>query len=410
MRVCAQSAPDSGPLKPEELTLDTAVRFALQNNPELATLRQQHGIAAAAVVIAYTYPYNPVWEAKVRATTGPASAGITNAVSNEHKVFMDVEIRGQHKFRKQGACAALSRTDAEIAYQEQLMAVRVIRAYNTLLYRQQKLKLLEETVQLNERTVEQALELRQANRITAADLTVARSEVVNAKAILGTGRAAVNTALYDLRRLLGLVDQPVAIKGTLETSPRAWEKAPLTDMALGQRADLRARQAAIAEAEARLRLQIADRWGNPNFGPAFEYDPTRVTLIGAQFTIPLGIFNRHRGEILQREAERTRAALDLRQVEITIRIDVEAALKRLETARAWAKSYQTDALPQLQKSLQEMKVLFSEAAVDVLRVIDINRKILTARDSYLDALWEVSQAEADLAAAAGDPFLVIAPF
>jgi hypothetical protein len=42
----------------------------LQNNPELAALRQQHGIAAAGVVIARTYPFNPLWEGKIRPAWG----------------------------------------------------------------------------------------------------------------------------------------------------------------------------------------------------------------------------------------------------------------------------------------------------------------------------------------------------
>jgi hypothetical protein len=44
--------------------------------------------------------------------------------------------------------------------------------------------------------------------------------------------------------------------------------------------------------------------------------------------------------------------------------------------------------------------------VDVLRVIDVHRKLLRARDGYLDTLWELRQAQADLAAALGDPALL----
>jgi hypothetical protein len=36
-------------------------------------------------------------------------------------------------------------------------------------------------------------------------------------------------------------------------------------------------------------------------------------------------------------------------------------------------------------------------------VLDIRRKLLKARDSYLDALWEASQAQSDLTAAVGGP-------
>src|SRR5262249_17475494 len=102
---------------PPILTRDAAVIWALRNNPELATLRQHNVIAAASVVIANTYPFNPVLEAKVRAASGPESAGITNRVSNEHKVLIDVEVRSQGQHRRRAADAALTRTDWEIAFQ-----------------------------------------------------------------------------------------------------------------------------------------------------------------------------------------------------------------------------------------------------------------------------------------------------
>src|SRR5580765_6826307 len=64
------------PTLPEKLPMDVAVRWALQNNPELAGIRQQHGVAEAAVVIARTYPFNPTWTNKLFAVSGPP--GITN--------------------------------------------------------------------------------------------------------------------------------------------------------------------------------------------------------------------------------------------------------------------------------------------------------------------------------------------
>src|SRR5579862_8678496 len=69
--------PDSNREKPV-LTLEAAVHYALENNPTLAYQRQQHGIAAAHVIIADTYPFNPTLENRIQAATGPASAGITN--------------------------------------------------------------------------------------------------------------------------------------------------------------------------------------------------------------------------------------------------------------------------------------------------------------------------------------------
>ncbi len=87
----APSTPAAVPVP--TLTLDEAVRYALENNPELAAVRQQRGIAEAGVVIARAYPFNPVWEGMTRAANGPAEAGITNRIVNEHKVSIDVELR-----------------------------------------------------------------------------------------------------------------------------------------------------------------------------------------------------------------------------------------------------------------------------------------------------------------------------
>jgi hypothetical protein len=150
---------------PEVLTREAAMRWDLQNNPELAALRQQHGISAAAVVIAETYPFNPIWEAKVRAANGPESAGITNRVSNEHKILLDVEVRHQGQYRRLAAGAALTRTDWEIAFQELSLTVRVLRAFDTVIYQQNKLALVEETLRLNEAAAKDVSVLAQQGRL-----------------------------------------------------------------------------------------------------------------------------------------------------------------------------------------------------------------------------------------------------
>lgn len=389
------------------LTRETAIGRALQNNPALAALRQQHGIAAAGVVIARTYPFNPVWEGKVRAASGPEGAGITNRVSNEHLVLLEVEARGQGVHRRDGAAAALSRTDWEIAFQELDLAVRTARAFDTVLYRQQKLQLIQETVQLNERAAAQVSKLVEQSKLRPADLIVIRTEVLDSRAQTGPGRAALLAGWADLRRALGVLDDSFSVRGTLEAAVPRWQAEALSQTALERRPDLHARQAGVGETEARLRLEIANRYGNPTIGPAYEYDASRVNLIGVQFLVPLPVFNKHRGEILQRQAERDRALLELRALEIQVRQDVRTGLRRVEEAQQAVKLYRDELIPSLKTSLEAIEKLFveNEPGVDVVRVLDVRRKLLKARDGYLDALWEASQARADLAAAVGDPGL-----
>src|SRR5207302_1767801 len=102
----------------------------------------------------------------------------------------------------------------------------------------------------------------------------------------------------DLRRALGLVNGTLELRGNFEAPPYTDDRDALTEIALEQRADLRARQRAVDEAEAALRLAIANRFGNPTLGAAYTYDPTRVNDIGAQINVPIPVLNTHRGQIL----------------------------------------------------------------------------------------------------------------
>jgi cobalt-zinc-cadmium efflux system outer membrane protein len=392
---------------PEKLPLDAAVRWALQNNPELASIRQQHGLAAAAVVIARTYPFNPTWTNKVFGVNGPP--GVTNRVATEQRVDLQLEIRGQRGYRLQAANAALSRTDWEISFQEEQLALRVIRAFNAVLYYDAKLKLGEQTVRLNEDTATRVANFAKRGVLKPADIVLARTEVDSSRALLGAARVAQTKARQDLRRALGVTTEPFTLQGKLDIPAEEDKLDKLVALALERRPDLRARQLAVQETDARLQLAVADRLGNPTLGPDYEYNETRDNFIGAQLQVPLPLFNRRRGEILQREAERTKAGLDLRNNEIVIRQEVQAALEHLASAGAWAKTYSKEVLPDLENSMKNVQDLIAQGGVPVLSVIDIQRKLLKARDDYLAVLYELSQAQADLAYAVGDPSLAIVP-
>jgi cobalt-zinc-cadmium efflux system outer membrane protein len=407
----ARAQPDAPPAadappEPQVLTMESAVRFALENNPALATQRQARGLAAARVVIADTYPYNPLLENRIQGAEGPQSAGITNRTPLEHLIVWPVEWRHQGQYRREVAAAALSRTEWEIAYQEQTLAVQVMRAYATLLYRREKLRLLDETVRLNQQL---AADLRRLQRPTA-DVTVAETEVIDIINSLNSGggrRELLAIARNDLFRALGAVDGVFRFEGALEPPPLTWDPAALIDLALTRRADLRGRQMAVAEAEATVRLQVADRYGNPSVGPVYTIDPTGVNTFGVQLNVPLPFCNTRRGEIQLAQAQQAQAISLLRQTEVNVRQDVAAAWARLAEAQGRADFLRNKGLPDLRQALNEMVELYNagRAGADFVRVIDIRRKLLRAQDVYLDALWAVRQAQADVLAAIGEPVL-----
>jgi cobalt-zinc-cadmium efflux system outer membrane protein len=213
----------------------------------------------------------------------------------------------------------------------------------------------------------------------------------------------------DLRRQFGTLNDSFEVKGELDLPVPTTDYDAYAKSALEQRPDVQVRRATAEEAQARLRLQVADRFGNPSVGTFFEVNETNVVFIGAALGTPLPLFNTRRGEIMQAQATAARAQAEVRQFEIQSGQDVQAALARLAEARKWVDSYTTEVLPNLRKALADMNKLFeqNDPGVDVLRVISVQRNYLRALDAYLDALFELSQARADLAAAVGDPDLAL---
>ncbi len=385
------------------LTLEQSVAWALQNNPELAVARQQRGIAQAGVVIAKTYPFNPVWGSAIMGDNGPTSAGITNHVFQQHTISQEVELRKQGQIRREAATAALSRVEWEIAMQEQKMAVHTIRMFHGYIYQLEKLRVLDDTIRLQEDTSKKVKRLVDQNlRLKAADFMLARSDELEARAQRGSRQTQAVLAWHDLRRVMGVQKEIVEVNGTLAGTTPPGAADQWTQFALQSRPDLQAAQMAYVEADQRERLEIANRFGNPQVGLKTEFNETSVVFVGptVQFAVP--VFNSKRGEILQRRAEKTRVLLDKQRIETQINQEVLAALARLKEAKQWVSSLENDILPMLRKTMDDFDRLFAQGEVDVIRLIDVRRRHLRSRDSYLDALWELNQARADLAAAVGD--------
>jgi cobalt-zinc-cadmium efflux system outer membrane protein len=403
-----QAAPTAGPTAGEAglpcpaITLEAAVVFALRQNPELAAIRQQHGIAAAGVVIARTYPFNPVAQSAIFSVKGEPGLKPTK---QQHQITLEVEVRGQRGHRTQAALAAMSRTDWDIASQEITFAVNTVRAFDNLLYRQGKLAVTEEFLRLNQRGAEQVKLLVERGTLRAADLILARAEVSDVQTQVGLNRTAMVSARRDFLSALGLSDGNFVLHGTLERPAPSVEPQQLLEVAFEHRPDLFSRRAGVAEAEARVKLQVADRFGNPTMGAEYELDESRTQFIGPTISVPIPVLNRRKGEIQQHRAQQGQAVIQLQQTEIGIRRDVPAAVAQLTEARAWLANYQKQVLPDLRRGLADIERLFQDGqpGVDVLRVLDVRRKLLRAQDGYLDALLAYTQALAQLATAVGDP-------
>ncbi|MBL8792345.1 MAG: TolC family protein, partial [Planctomycetia bacterium] len=389
-----------------------AVRLALVESPELTVVRQRREIAQAGIVLARLYPHNPMLSLTPRACAGPQTAGIIEPFTIETSLTLEIDRKEQRRLRRQVAQCALSRTEWEVAAEELAVVGKALRAFNTTLYREQKLRLLGEQVQLAQRSLADVEKLheKRKEKLPAGERVLLQFEIQEAKAQEVAGRGPLVAAEQEFRQVFGRVRTP-AIQGVLQLTDEDHAVADLETQALTARPDLRARQAAHAEALAALGLEQASRFGNPVFGPSYGTQEAAAHYIGVTITFGLPMCNRKQGEIRLREAELHRAALEIGQLEIQIRQEVSAALARINQVQDVVRLYRDEYLPALRARLQELQRLYLEddPAVDVQQVLELFRRLLKARESYLDALYEHAQLKVDLALAAGDVELAFNP-
>ena len=393
------------------LSREVALHMALVSNPFLMAVRQQSGFGEAAVVISKTYPFNPVYTGYVTGADGPASANITNRVYNEHYISQEVEIRGQGRFRRAAACATATKIEWEIAQQEMVVSIAVIRAYNAVLYRQAKIGVFEESFKLNEQLFEQVRQGAEQGKVKATDMVLARADFETLRAQRSQIRTTLTVARSELRRQMGLLDDSFVVLGSLDVPLPLLDANMLTDMAVDQRPDLRARRAALVEAENTLNLVRANRFGNPSIGPYYEEDPGRVTYWGVRISAPIPVWNQRNGEILKAQTDVCKVNAEVNQLEVQASLDVRAALARLADASQWAASYDKEVVPALFNAKQDLErmVAKNEPGADPAKLVALQKAFLKAADSQLDAHFEVSQAQADLALAVADPAVAMGP-
>jgi outer membrane protein TolC len=386
------------------LTLEDSVHYALEHNPQLAALREEHGIAAAGVVIAKTYPFNPIYQGSYQDAHGPPGS-VDNPFLQQHQITLELELRNQRCYREQAAFAALSRADWEIAAQEVTFAISTVRSFDAVIYRQRKLAVTEEALRINQQGADQAKQLVERGTLKSGDLIVSRAEVSDIRSQLGIDRTALISARRDYFRALGISEGNAEPTGTMERSVPIRSTDFWLSAANELRPDLFARRAALRETGASVALQKANRFGNPAIGPFYEFDNSRVTFIGASVQVAIPVLNCHSGEIRQAESQQTQAALNVRQTEVEIWQDVTLAAANVSQSQQSVESYRQDILPSLRKGLEDTELLFQQGqgGVDVLRVLDVRRKELRAEDGYLDALLAYNTAMSDLAQAVGDP-------
>ena len=410
------------------ISLQAALLGAITGNPDLVTLRNSSIASPEAVEAARRFPttLNPTIWVDFRpinlippdtfASIGTA-AHRTGPFYHLGKVYYNIsyrqpiELGHQTTHRHAIARAALSQQQWNVVQAELLALVQTYRFFQTAAYRREKLRVARDLATSNDRLVQALGRGLEAGQVNAADVALAEVENQAIRQQVEVAQQDYANALTDLRNQIGMPEaagtaEPLGEFILPRNIPEVEDRA-LIELALQCRPDLFAARSAVAGAEAALRLAQGDRRPTPVIGPEYQSDEVSVQYIGLIFVMPLPILNNGRPLVAQRRADAARAVGALRAAEQRVVTQVRAATAKWNAANRLVG--RTAGLTEgLKSQVERLERLFDQDQATLAQLLQARQRLIQLENAELDALWQATQAQADLLIAVGAPNLIAA--
>lgn len=388
--------PESVPIVPAEtgLTLEQLEELAVMHNPSLVRASAQVG-AARGNWVQVGLPANPV--------VGYSGQQVgSGGLAEQHGIAVNQEIIRGGKLKLNRAIAAqdVNRAQQESAAQLQRVRTDVRVAYYQVLAAQRQIDLTEELSRVGKQGLEAAEALFNAKQVGRADLLQAQLEIENANILLQNARNRHVAAWSSLTAVVGIPSLPQqALAGDLMSPPLEFELEQVIERLNTTSPEIAMAMSTIARARASYaRARVEPR---PNL-----YAQALVNVvdngIGGRpdgaigVAMPIPIFNRNQGAIVQAQHEITAAQQALEQLELDLRNRLAPTFERYANARNQVERYRTTILPVANESLELTRKSYGAGEIGFIGLLTVQRTYSQTNLNYLEALKELRTSEAEI--------------
>jgi outer membrane protein TolC len=394
----AAQAPVEAPLD-----LEGCIAEALESNPRVLQWRSEHRAALARVNAARAFPQPTVaYDSDLQPNlfhfgqSGESYLGLVQAI----------EFPGKRGVRGRIATAEADQTFADLEAVRLDLAYEVTEAFYALLLARERLRLANEDASLSGEFLAKTRHKHETGDVGQVEVLRAEVEAARAEGIVRRAASDVDLARARLGHLLGRpAGQPLEIQGALESPPvpPGDDLGALQERALATRPELLRLSLAVARAGLLHSQAKKSYLPDVEVGVArhrISSEPTTwdVTLAAS---VPLFFWQPKRGEIAAASASLTAAEQEAEHVRRSIRLEVEEAWRRVETARDQIRRFETGILEKAEQSHAMFAFAYAEGEIEGLELIAARRTLLETRQAYAEALYESGVATAALRRAVG---------
>jgi outer membrane protein, heavy metal efflux system len=396
--------PAPAPGAPAKITMEEAIRLAIQHNHALQATRTTILQNQAEEVTANLRPNpNLSWDTQFFPLFNPSEF---NANYLENQAQFDVGIgytfeRGkkrQHRLAaaKDQTAVTVSQVDDSqrtLVFNTAQQFIAVLLAESTVELAKQDAESFQQTVSISESRVK-------VGDMSEGDLLKIKLQLLQFQSDLSTAKLSRVQALAALRQLVGFESVPdeFDVSGDLDYYPLRSTIEQLKILAMENRPDLRAAQQGVTAARSQEALMRAN--GKKDLNVSFDYTHTAGTNSGAfYFNIDLPIFDRNQGEIAKARFAITQAEQQAIEAAQQVNTDIIDAFAALQSNDEIIKLYRGGYVDQAKQSRDITEYAFKRGAASLLDFLDAERTYRSnqlayrqALASYMTALEQMRQA------------------
>ena len=384
-------------IEPERpVTLEEAIRFALEGNPGLAAARREIEASEGQVLQGSLRP-------------NPDVAYVADDASNMSRtstVQLDVPIEtaGKRTARIEAAERGRSVAVTDFTARQVKLRASVMAAFFEVLAAQELAALTRDTLQLAQRATDIAAKRVTAGKVSPVEETKARVAEASVRVSLVQAESDLRSARSRLSSLWGnAVPRFTEARGEIDRLP----ELPGNELVQQRLAISPTLERAKLELERRKALvQVEQSRSVPDFavsvGMTRREDSTRdMLLVGVK--VPLPVFNRNQGNLLEALRREDKARDELQAAQVSLSSEALQALDRLSARREEAELLLRDVVPGARSAYEAATIGFENGKFSFLELLDAQRTYFNAKSQYLSILAALHRASTELESLLGQP-------
>jgi cobalt-zinc-cadmium efflux system outer membrane protein len=380
------------PVPPPAVRLSLSEAMALFIKENLDLLIAKYGIDShkGQEITARLFP-NPVLQIGTLASfTQGNTAGNSGAFATQVQQLF--ELAGKRGYRIESAGFGVRTAEADFEDAVRQLGFTIKDSYYRVLVAQRRLALAEENRDRFARILDVNTIRFKKGYIAEVDLIRIRLQVVDFQSQVIEAIQEGESARAELRQLLRL--SPVTkLELTTEMDYRRVDPdmGKLRSVALEVRPDIKSRRAALSQREADLKLAKAFRIPDVTVGAGYSVQgprgPDNQQMGILNLGVPLPLFNRNQGGIVQAEVGVQSAQAELDRTVNQVENQVDVAYRNLLQSRRLVEAYLAGVLEDARSTFTIVERAYERGGATILDLLDAARTSRTIQQNFIEALF-----------------------